>query len=59
MSFVKDNDWMSDTKKLILVLHLALQKLLKAPEEPIYYYMKEYNYTLRLQYIPLTLKNTY
>jgi len=39
---------MSDIKKLIVVLHLALQKLLKAPEEPICCYMKEYNYTLRM-----------
>jgi len=50
---------MNDIKKSILVLHLPIQKLLKAPEEPIYCYMKEYNYTLRLQYIPLSLINTY
>jgi len=50
---------MSDAKKLILVLYLPLQKLLKAPEEPIYCYMKKYNYTLRLQHIPLSLINTY
>jgi len=50
MYFVKDykNDWMSDIKKLVVVLHLTLQKLSKAQEEPICCYTKEYNYTLRM-----------
>ena len=39
---------MSDIKKLVVVLHLTLQKLSKAQEEPICCYTKEYNYTLRM-----------